>query len=54
MTNEEIVWRWLKLTERERQSAARRMLDDGRIELGKKLELVPVGAAFSPAVCEGK
>ena len=39
----EIVWRWLKMSELQRQACARKMLDDGRLRLGSKLELIPVG-----------
>lgn len=39
---EQTVLNWLSLTETERQAAARRLLDQGLVTLGPKLELVPV------------
>ncbi len=46
MTHEQVVWWWLRLTEHERAAAVRKMLDDGRVSLGKKLEFVPVGRDY--------
>ena len=48
ISDEDVVWRWLKLTDAQRQAAARKMLDDGRLALSNKLELVPVGSEFLP------
>lgn len=50
MSNDEVVWRWLKMSDLERAAAARRMLDDGRLRLGTKLELVPVGDQFADRI----
>lgn len=41
-TPEQIVWHWLATPENERQAAARRMLDKGFLQLGRRLELEPI------------